>query len=129
MQKVTGLARFYYATGYSIKGIKAAFKHEPAFQYEVYAFLLLFPASFWVAQTATQWALLVSVCLLVLALEVINSAIEAVVDRAGTEFNELAGRAKDLGSAAVMFGLLIAAAVWGGIIYDNSGLFQTAFSG
>ncbi|SFG24910.1 diacylglycerol kinase [Neptunomonas qingdaonensis] len=123
MQKVTGLARFYYATGYSIKGIKAAFKHEPAFQYEVYAFLLLFPASFWVAQTATQWALLVSVCLLVLALEVINSAIEAVVDRAGTEFNELAGRAKDLGSAAVMFGLLISAAVWGGIIWDNGGLF------
>ncbi|BBB29136.1 diacylglycerol kinase [Neptunomonas japonica] len=123
MAKVTGLARFYYATKYSIKGISAAFKHEPAFQYEVYGFLVLFPASFWVAQTATQWALLVSVCLLVLILELINSAIEAVVDRAGTEFNELAGRAKDLGSAAVMFGLLITAAVWGGVIWDNGGLF------
>lgn len=123
MSKVTGLARFYYATRYSIKGIKAAFKHEPAFQYEVYGFLLLFPASFWVAQTATQWALLLSSCLLVLILELLNSAIEAVVDRAGTEFNELAGRAKDLGSAAVMFGLIIIVATWGGIIWDNSGLY------
>lgn len=123
MSKVTGLARFYYATGYSIKGIKAAFKHEPAFQYEAYAFLVLFPASFWVAQTGTQWALLVSVCLLVLTLELINSAIEAIVDRAGTEISELAGRAKDLGSAAVLFGLLMAAAVWGGIIWDNGSLY------
>ncbi len=123
MSKITGLARFYYATRYSIKGIKAAFKHEPAFQYEVYGFLLLFPASFWVAQTATQWALLLSSCLLVLILELLNSAIEAVVDRAGTEFNELAGRAKDLGSAAVMFGLIIIVATWGGIIWDNSGLY------
>lgn len=123
MSKVTGLARFYYATGYSIKGIKAAFKHEPAFRYEVYGFLVLFPVSFWVAQTATQWALLISSCLLVLILELLNSAIEAVVDRAGTEFNELAGRAKDLGSAAVMFGLIIIAATWGGTILDNNGLF------
>lgn len=123
MSKVTGLARFYYATKYSIKGIKAAFKHEPAFQYEVYGFAVLFPASFWVAQTATQWALLVSSCLLVLILELVNSAIEAVVDRAGSEFNELAGRAKDLGSATVLFSLLITAAVWGGIIWDNGGLF------
>lgn len=122
MSKVTGPARFYYATLYSIKGVKAAFRHEPAFQYEVYGFAMLFPLSFWIAQTATQWALLVGCCLLVLTLELLNSAIEAVVDRAGTEFNELAGRAKDLGSAAVFFGLIITAMVWGGIIIDNGGL-------
>ena len=122
MSKVTGPARFYYATLYSIKGVKAAFRHEPAFQYEVYGFAVLFPLSFWVAQTATQWALLVGCCLLVLILELLNSAIEAVVDRAGTEFNELAGRAKDLGSAAVFFGLIITAMVWVGIIIDNGGL-------
>ncbi len=122
MSKVTGPARFYYATLYSIKGVKAAFRHEPAFQYEVYGFAVLFPLSFWVAQTATQWALLVGCCLLVLTLELLNSAIEAVVDRAGTEFNELAGRAKDLGSAAVFFGLIITAMVWGAIIIDNGGL-------
>lgn len=72
MAKVTGIARFYYATQYSIKGITAAFRHEPAFQYEVYGFLVLFPASFWVAQTVTQWALLISSCLLVLILELID---------------------------------------------------------
>ncbi len=117
--KVRGIARFYYATQYSMKGMLAAFKHEPAFQYEVFAFLVLFPLSFFVAETGTQWALLVGSCLLVLILELINSAIEAVVDRAGTEFNELAGRAKDLGSAAVFLGLMITAAVWLGIFADN----------
>lgn len=119
--KVRGVARFYYATCYSIKGLKAAFKHEPAFQYEVIAFAVLFPLAFWVAQNATQWALLVGSALLVLIFELINSAIEAVVDRAGTEFNELAGRAKDLGSAAVMLGLMVTGAIWAGIIIDNQG--------
>lgn len=122
MTKVRGLARFYYATKYSMQGLKAALKHEPAFQYEAVAFLVMFPASFFVAQTATQWALLIGSCLLVLILEIINSAIEAVVDRAGTEFNELAGRAKDLGSAAVFLGIIITLATWGGIIWDNGGI-------
>lgn len=119
MKKVQGLARFYYATLYSFKGIRAAFRHEPAFRYEVFGFAVLLPLSFVLAQSATQWALLVGCCLLVLALELVNSAIEAVVDRAGTEFNELAGRAKDLGSAAVFFGLIITALVWLAIGIDN----------
>jgi len=124
-QKVTGLARFYYATCYSIKGLKAAYKHEPAFRYETYGALVLIPAAFFVAQSGMQLAALIASCLLVLVMELVNSAIEAVVDRAGTEFHELAGRAKDLGSAAVFVCLFIVAVAWGGIVWDNySGLLQ-----
>ncbi|WP_020679909.1 diacylglycerol kinase [Marinobacterium rhizophilum] len=118
-EKVTGLARFYYATCYSMKGIRAAYAHEPAFRYEVYAVLVLVPASFWVAQTGLQLGLLVASCLLVLMAEMFNSAIEAVVDRAGLEMHELAGRAKDLGSAGVFFTLLIVASIWSGVLWDN----------
>lgn len=121
MIKNRGLARFYYATKYSMQGLKAALKYEPGFQYEVVAFVIMFPLSFFVAQSATQWALLVGSCLLVLILEIVNSAIEAVVDRVGTEFHELAGRAKDLGSAAVFLGILNTLAIWGGITWDNFG--------
>lgn len=122
MAKVTGVARFYYATKYSLMGMRAAFVHEPAFRYEVMGLCVLFPLSFWVAQSPLQWALLVGSFLLVLVFELINSAIEAVVDRAGTEFHELAGRAKDLGSAAVFVTLIISALIWGAIIMENGGL-------
>ncbi len=118
-EKVVGLARFYYATCYSMKGIRAAFVHEPAFRYEIYAAALLIPLSFWLAQTGLQLALLISSCLLVLMAEVINSAIEAVVDRAGLEMHELAGRAKDMGSAAVFFTLIIVLLIWGAVLWDN----------
>jgi len=117
--KVEGLARFYYATCYSIKGIRAAFVHEPAFRYEVYAAAVLVPLSFWLAQSGLQLAVLVASVLLVLMAEVINSAIEAIVDRAGLEMHELAGRAKDLGSAGVFFALLVVAVIWGGVLWDN----------
>nr|WP_067299129.1 diacylglycerol kinase [Marinobacterium profundum] len=118
-EKVTGPARFYYATCYSMKGIRAAFVHEPAFRYEVYGALVLIPLSFWVAQTGIQLGLLIASCLLVLMAEMFNSAIEAVVDRAGLEMHELAGRAKDLGSAGVFFTLLIVMLIWGGVLWDN----------
>ncbi|MFC6668880.1 diacylglycerol kinase [Marinobacterium aestuariivivens] len=118
-EKVTGLARFYYATCYSFKGMRAAFVHEPAFRYEIYASLLLLPASFWVASSAMGLAMLMSSCLLVLMAELVNSAIEAVVDRAGLEVNELAGRAKDLGSAAVFVTLLIAGLVWSAALWEK----------
>lgn len=118
-EKVTGLARFYYATCYSFKGMRAAFVNEPAFRYELYATLALLPFSFWLAQSALQLALLLASCLLVLMAELINTAIEAVVDRAGLEFNELAGRAKDLGSAAVFVTLIIAALVWGSALWER----------
>lgn len=117
--KATGLIRFYHATRYSIKGIRAAYKSEPAFRYETWAALAMLPAACWLAQSGLQLGLLVSSLLLVLVMELINTAIEAVVDRAGTEFNALAGLAKDLGSAAVLFALFITALLWGGILYDN----------
>lgn len=117
--KATGLARFYYATRYSIKGLMAAYRGEPAFRYEVWAVAVLLPLSFWLAQSGLQLGLLIGTLLFVLIMELINTAIEAVVDRAGTEFHALAGLAKDLGSAAVLLALLITALVWGGIAWDN----------
>ncbi len=117
--KTTGVARFYHATRYSIKGIKAAYRNEPAFRYESWAALAMLPGAFWLAQSGLQLGLLISTLLLVLVMELINTAIEAIVDRAGTEFNTLAGLAKDLGSAAVLFTLFITALIWGGILYDN----------
>lgn len=117
--KATGLARFYHATRYSIQGIRAAYRNEPAFRYEAWAALALLPAAAWLAHGGLQLALLVGSLLLVLIMELLNTAIEAVVDRAGTEFHTLAGLAKDLGSAAVMLSLLIALLIWGGIAWDN----------
>ncbi len=109
VRKITGLKRFYYATQYSFKGIRAAYRNEPAFRYEAYAALVLIPAAFFVAVSAVQLSLLVGNCLLVLAFELVNTGLEAVVDRAGTEYHELAGVAKDVGSAAVFFMLLFTA--------------------
>lgn len=117
--KNTGLKRFYHATIYSIQGLKAAYAQEPAFRYEVWGSAVLIPLSFFVAETAMQQAALICTCLLVLAFELVNSAIEAVVDRAGTEFHELAGRAKDLGSAVVMLALMMGVLIWGAVIWEN----------
>ncbi|KEA62716.1 Diacylglycerol kinase [Marinobacterium lacunae] len=117
--KSTGLARFYHATRYSIKGIKAAYASEPAFRYEVWMAAPMFPLAFFVSQSGLQLGLLISTLLVVLMMELLNTAIEAIVDRAGTEFHQLAGLAKDLGSAAVLLSLFITLAVWGGVIWDN----------
>lgn len=117
--KSTGLVRFYHATRYSLKGIRAAYASEPAFRYESWMAAVMLPLSFYVAHTGLQLGLLIATLLLVLMMELINTAIEAIVDRAGTEFHQLAGLAKDLGSAAVFLSLLLAAAIWGGIAWDN----------
>jgi len=119
--KATGLARFYHATRYSIKGLCAAYRSEPAFRYEAWAAAVLMPLAFWLARSGLQLSILISALILVLIMELINTAIEAIVDRAGTEFNALAGLAKDLGSAAVFMALIIAALAWGGIAWDNLG--------
>lgn len=117
--KATGLKRFYYATRYSIKGMRAAYRSEPAFRYEAWAAALMLPFAFWLAQSGLQLGLMIASLLFVLIMELLNTAIEAVVDRAGTEFHTLAGLAKDLGSAAVLLALIITALLWGGIIWDN----------
>lgn len=117
--KITGLKRFYLASIYSLQGLKAAYKQEPAFRYEVWGSVVLIPLAFFVAQSAFQLVALICTCLLVMAFELVNTAIEAVVDRAGTEFHELAGLAKDLGSAIVMVALIMGALIWGAVLWEN----------
>lgn len=117
--KNTGFKRFYYASIYSWQGLKAAYAKEPAFRYEAWGSLILIPLSFLVANSPSQLAILISTCLLVMAFELVNSAIEAIVDRAGTEFHELAGMAKDLGSAVVMLALIIGLINWVAILWQN----------
>ena len=111
-QGTQGLTRIIKAAGYSLQGLKAAYINEAAFRQEVWLSIVLVPAGLWLGQSPLEQALLVSVIFLVLMMELLNSAIEAIVDRAGTEPNELAGRAKDIGSAAVFVALLLSVFVW-----------------
>ena len=97
-----GLSRLLWATRYSIQGLGAAWRHESAFRQELVAAAVLIPVAFWIEAGPPARALLVASVLLVLVVELLNSAVEAVVDRFGEELNDLCGRAKDLGSAAVM---------------------------
>ncbi len=114
----TGLTRTIHACGYSVQGIRAAFKHEAAFRQELLLTIILVPLAFFITQDAIKLALLISTPLLVLVVEILNSAIEAVVDRFGEEHHELSGRAKDMGSAAVAISLVIMAVVWGLILFE-----------
>jgi len=107
-----GIRRLLAATGYSLAGLRAAWRHEAAFRQEVVLALVLAPLAFWLGETSLQRLLLLGSCLLVLIVELLNSAIEAVVDRIGPDLHELSGRAKDLGSAAVFLSLLLATAAW-----------------
>ncbi len=111
-----GLRRLINAFGYSRKGLAAAWKHEAAFREEVMLAAVAVPLGLWLGQGGVEKALLVGSILFVLVVELLNSAIEAVVDRVSDEHHELSGRAKDIGSAAVLLALLLAAAVWGLIL-------------
>jgi len=97
----TGLTRIINAFGYSMKGISAAIKYESAFRQEALLFVVLLPLAFFLGRTYIEYILLVGSLLIVLIVELLNSAIEAVVDHVSPDFAELAGRAKDMGSAAV----------------------------
>ena len=108
----TGIRRLIKASGYSMQGLAAAFRHETAFRQELAITVLLLPLALWLGQTGPERALLIAVWMLVLLFELMNSAIEAVVDRIGPEQHELSGRAKDIGSAAVLVALVNAAVVW-----------------
>jgi len=109
----TGLSRIIDACGYSWLGIKAGFKNEAAFRQELFLGLFLFPAAIIYAETSIELALLTGSLFLVLIVELLNSAIEAVVDRVSDEHHELSGRAKDLAAAAVMFALTNVIVIWG----------------
>jgi len=106
------IAALIKATEYSLAGLRSAWNNESAFRTECVLTLIMIPAGLWIGETAVQKALLVLTCLMVLTVELLNSAIEAVVDRFGGEWQELSGRAKDLGSAAVLLSLVLAGLVW-----------------
>ncbi len=112
------LNRLISATKNSLAGLNATWQNEAAFRLEILAGLILIPATFWLAETTLEWLLLIGSYFLVLITELLNSAVEAVVDRIGLEHHELSGRAKDIGSAAVFLSLINLLVVWGIICYS-----------
>ncbi len=108
-----GIARILAAAGYSWSGFRQAWTHEAAFREEIILLTALTPVAFWLGQTTTETVILLMSCLVVLITELLNSAIEAVVDLASPEIHPLAGRAKDIGSAAVFIALMQVLMVWG----------------
>lgn len=112
----TGFTRIINAAGYSWLGLKAAYKHEAAFRQELLLIILLTPVAIYFGKTTADKAILIASLFFILLVEIINSAIEAVVDRHGDEKHELSGRAKDMGSAAVFLAFIIVALVWFSIL-------------
>jgi diacylglycerol kinase (ATP) len=117
----TGLQRIWNAFHYSLDGLRSAWQHESAFRQELVLGLIMAIAALLVPATLTQRTLLFASLLVVLITELLNSAIEAVVDRVSFESHELAKRAKDMGSAAVLIGLLNCLLVWGMVLVDIFG--------
>ncbi len=114
--KVTGIRRLMNASRYSWQGLTAAWQSEAAIRQEIIALVILLPIAVLLPVSPIEKTLLIFSALLVLVVELINSALEAVVDRIGSEFHELSGKAKDVGSAAVLVALIMAGLVWGIIL-------------
>ena len=121
-QNLTGFARIYAAFFHSIRGFKATWLHEEAFRLEVYLFVVGAPLGLWLGQTGVEKALLVGSLILVMIVELLNTGIEIVVDRISFERHELSGRAKDVGSAAVLSALGLAGLVWAVILGPRLGI-------
>ncbi len=113
----TGLRRVLNAAGYSWAGLRAAFKHEDAFRQEVFLALMLIPLAAYLGETGIERALMIGAVLGVLVVELLNSAIEAAVDRISLDHHHLIKRAKDMGSAAVMIALINVLATWGLVLF------------
>jgi len=113
----TGLVRLWNALGYSRDGLAAAWKNEAAFREEVLLAAIAIPLALFLGKTGVDRSILIGSIILILIVEILNSAIEAVVDKASPEKHELAKRAKDMGSAAVLFSLLNAAVVWACVLW------------
>ncbi len=113
----TGIKRILKATVYSWQGFKAVYKHEEAFRQELLLSVILVPVGFFLGDTGIEKALLIGSVLLLLLVEVLNSAIEAVVDRFGGEIHKLSGRAKDMGSAAVFLAIVMLVVIWLRVIF------------
>ena len=104
--------RLYQATCCSLSGLKATYQYERAFREEVWLLILLIPLAFWLGDNNIEYIVLIGSWIIVIVVELLNTAIEAVVDRVGVEHHELSGRAKDAGSAAVMVSIIFALCVW-----------------
>lgn len=115
-----GLSRIWHATGYSLAGLKAGW-FETAFRQEAVAALILVPASLLLGQNWVEIALLCTSVVLVLVVELLNTAIESAIDRVGPEWHDLSKRAKDMGSAAVLLSLLLCLGIWGAALYHRIG--------
>lgn len=113
----TGFIRLFRAVGFSLRGLYAALRHEAAFRQELTLCAVFIPLAFWIGKTKAEIAMMVSCLILVLIVELLNSAIEAVVDRVGNERHDLSARAKDMGSAAVMISLVNVLVVWTVVIF------------
>ena len=114
----TGLSRFLHAGGYSLAGLKAGW-HETAFRQEAICAVVMLPAAFWLGQSWEQTALLAGTVILVLIVELLNTGIEAAIDRVGLDWHEFSNKAKDMGSAAVLLSLCLSGAVWAAAIYHR----------
>lgn len=116
-----GFRRLILATRFSAQGLAHAWRHETAFRQELILTLAMTPVALWLGRTGYERLLLLGSCLVVLIVELLNSAIEATVDRVGDEHHELSGRAKDLGSAAVFISLVMVAIVWSSVAWMRFG--------
>ena len=115
----TGFDRVVRATGYSWAGLKTAYRGESAFRQEAWFAAVLFPASFWVGRSWVEIALLAGSVTLVLIVELLNSGIEAAIDRVSFELHDLSKRAKDLASAAVFLSLMLCGSIWVAAIWNR----------
>lgn len=115
----TGFVRVFNACGYSLQGFASAFRHEEAFRQEALLVALLIPVALWLDVSGVTKAALIGSLILVLIVELLNSAIEATVDRVSLDRHHLAKRAKDIGSAAVFLSLVNAALVWAVVLWDR----------
>ena len=117
--KQSGLLRVGLAFRYSVEGLRYALRGEAAFRQELALFVLLLPVGWWIGENGIERALLIAPLFLVLIVELLNSALEAVVDRIGDEDHHLSGAAKDMGSAAVLLSLLLTALIWFALLWDK----------
>jgi diacylglycerol kinase (ATP) len=115
----TGLDRVIHAAGYSWSGLRTAFRNESAFRQETVLALLLIPAAFWLGRSWVETTLLAGSVILVMIVELLNSAIEAAIDRISFELHDLSKLAKDFGSAAVMLALLLCGGIWAAALWQR----------
>ena len=114
----SGLTRIWYATTYSAAGLHAAW-YETAFRQEALLAVVMLPAAFWLGHNWLEISLLITVVVIVLIVELLNTGIEVAINRVGPEFHELSRLAKDLGSAAVFLSLVLCAGIWLAAIYKR----------